>query len=558
MKRVAACPLVIALGVVVLALSWQNSQAAPPPKLIECDLVIYGGTSGGVAAALQAARMGKYTILLEPGRHLGGMSSGGLSYTDMGDPRAVGGIAREFYRRVGAKYGKPEETHLEPHVAENVFGEMIGEAKTEVYYDKRIKGVKKNGARIVEIGMDDGTAYRAKMFIDATYEGDLLAKAGVTYTLLREGNAKYGETLNGVQLFPRFLPELHWGVPGANGRREDNKGIWDRDIPFDPYVTKGDPKSGLLPLVQPGEIGCIGGPAPGIMSYCYRLIMTANPANRIPLTEPAGYDPKQYELVARFAEACVAAGDDVDLRWFSQHSFLINDKVDFNSATFGTNLAGGSIDWPEASWQERAKIAKRHELHARGLFYFISTDPRIPAKARNEMKRYGLCKDEFPETQGWPHQLYVREARRMVSDFVMTEHHLGSREIAPNSIALGSYGIDIHEIRRLAYLGFVIREGKVGVPKMGVPHPYPIAYGAIVPKKSECDNLLVSFALSASHVGFASIRMEPVFMELSQAAATAACQAIDAKVAVQDVDYAKLRARLLADKQILDWELGKK
>lgn len=539
--------LVIACAVQV------DGGCATAAEVVEADVCIFGGTSGGVAAALQAARMGKSAVLVEPGRHLGGMSSGGLSYTDMGDPRAVGGIAREFYRRIGAKYGKPEETHLEPHIAEQVFNEMAKESGARIHFNGRLASVAKDGARITEIVTEDGTRFRAKMFVDATYEGDLMAKAGVTYTLLREANSKYGETLNGVQLFPRFFPELHWGTPGPNGRREDNKGIWDRDIPLDPYVVKGDPKSGLLPMLMEGEIGTIGGEAPGIMAYGYRIVLTTNSANQITLTKPEGYDAKRYEIIARFIEACTAAGDDMDLRWFSQHSALINDKFDFNSSTYGSNLCGASHAWPEASYAEREKIAKEHELHFRGLLYFLATDPRVPPKVQTEIRRYGLCKDEFPETQGWPHQLYVRQGRRMVSDFVMTQRHVGSQIVAPRSVALGSYGIDVHEVRRLVYHGFVVREGKLGVPRLGVPHPYTISYDAIVPKAAECENLFVTFGLSASHVAFASIRMEPQFMNLSQTAATAAALAIDGDTTVQQVDYEKLRARLLADKQIVDW-----
>jgi hypothetical protein len=277
----------------------------------------------------------------------------------------------------------------------------------------------------------------------------------------------------------------------------------------------------------------------------------------IPITPPQGYDPKRYEIVARFIEACLAIDDDMDLRWFSKHDPLPNDKWDFNTATFGGNLPGASWAWPEASYAEREKIAKEHENYHRGLLYFLGTDPRVPEKVRQEMRRYGLPKDEFTDNAGWPHQIYIREARRMVSDLVMTEHHTFGHEVAPKSVGLGSYGTDTHEIRRIVKDGVVAREGKTSGGRDGAP-PYPIGYAAIVPKQAECDNLFVTFALSASHTAFSSIRMEPVFMVTSQSAATAAVMAMDHGSPVQQVDYAKLKTRLEKDGQVLTWKYDSK
>jgi hypothetical protein len=316
--------------------------------------------------------------------------------------------------------------------------------------------------------------------------------------------------------------------------------------------VKGDPKSGLLPLINAGEPGTPGEPAPGVQAYCYRLCLTTAP-DRLPIAPPPDYDPKRYELVARFIEGCQALGDDVDLRWFSKYDALPNNKWDFNTATFGGNLPGASWDWSEASYSRRGQIAREHENYHRGLLHFLTTDPRVPAKVREEMQRFGLPRDEFTDTAGWPHQLYIREARRMVSDLVMTEHHTFGQEVAPHSVGLGSYGTDTHEIRRIVKDGVVAREGKTAGGRGGAP-PYPIGYGAIVPRASECENLFVTFALSASHTAFSSIRMEPVFMITSQSAATAACQAIDDGTPVQQVDYAKLRPQLKKDGQILEWK----
>jgi hypothetical protein len=400
--------------------------------------------------------------------------------------------------------------------------------------------------------MENGDIFRAKMFLDTTYEGDLMAKAGVTYTVMREGNAKYGETYNGIHYEEKYRPRTNHLKPGPHGRVPGGQGVWDRDFPLDPYVVKGDPTSGLLPLINEGDPGTPGDPAPGVQAYCYRLCLTTNRANMIPIAPPADYDPKRYEIVVRFIEACLAIGDDMDLRWFSKHDPLPNHKWDFNTATFGGNLPGASWAWPEAAYAQRERIAKEHENYHRGLLHFLATDPRVPQKVRDDMRRFGLPKDEFTDNGGWPHQIYVREARRMVSDLVMTEHHTFGRQTAPKSIALGSYGTDSHEIRRIVKDGVVTREGKVATGRGGAP-PYPIGYDAIVPKRSECENVFVTFALSASHTAFASIRMEPVFMCTSQSAATAAVIAIDDKVPVQQVDYGKLKARLERDGQVLHW-----
>ena len=526
----------------------------------EYDICVYGGTSGGVVAAVQAARMGKSVVLVEPGKHLGGMTSGGLSAVDIGNPRTVGGIAREYFTRLAGHYGrtlawdKPLEGvptggafAVEPHSADTLFQDFVHEAGIPVLYEAPLAEVRKQGALLVAI-VAGGRTIAAKMFLDSTYEGDLMAKAGVTYTVLREANAQYGETLNGVMFNPRYEPKVEWGVAGPNGRRPDGKGLWDRDIPIDPYVRPGDPVSGVLPLIDPEPAGDIGSEAPGVQAYCFRLCLTREPSNRIPLERPEEYDARRYEIVARFIDACVRAGDDMDLRWFSKYDAIPGEKFDFNTATFGANLPGASWAWPEASWERRREILAEHERYHRGLLWFLSTDPRVPTTVRQQLGAFGLCRDEFRDSGGWPHQIYVREGRRMISDLVLTESHCRGEQTAPKSVGLGSYGMDLHEIRRVVHNGMVWREGKGGGR---VPRPYPIGYGAIVPREGECQNLLVTFALSASHVAFGSTRMEPPFMILSQSAATAAALAIDAGATVQRLDYASFAARLEQDGQIL-------
>ena len=535
----------------------------------EADVCVFGGTSGGVSAAVQASRMGKTVILAEPGRHLGGMTSGGLSAVDIGDPRSVGGIAREYFTRLVAAYGKKLEWDqpfkstggpatggayaIEPNQAERVFEGMVKEAGVIVLRVAKLASVTKSGPSITSITLENGDVIRAKMFIDTTYEGDLMAKAGVSFTLMREGNAKYGESFNGIQYDERFKPRSDFEQPGSNGRLQNGLGVWDRDFPLDPYVVLGCPDSGVLPLMELDDVGKPGDPAPGVQAYCYRLCLTTNKANSLPITPPTDYDAKTYEIVARFIDACLQNGDDMDLRWFSKHDPLPNDKWDFNTATFGGNLPGASQAWPGVSYAEREKIAKKHENYHRGLLYFLATDPRVPKKVSEDMRRFGLPKDEFQDTGGWPHQLYIREARRMVGDLVLTEYHTFGKTIAPKSIGLGSYGTDVHEIRRIVKDGVVIREGKLAGGRGGFG-PYQIGYCAIVPKLGECTNLLVTFALSASHTAFASIRMEPVLMITSQSAATAACLALDDGKTVQEADYEKLKARLLKDGQVVEWK----
>ncbi len=535
----------------------------------EAEVCVFGGTSGGVAAAVQAARLGRSVLLAEPGRHLGGMTSGGLSAVDIGDPRSVGGLAREYFTRLAATVGttlawdKPFTSKaggpatggayaIEPHRAEQLFDLMAREAGVRVLFEARLAGVKKEGARMTELTLENGDVIRARVFLDTTYEGDLMARAGVSHTLEREDNAKYGESYNGIHYAEKYQPRTGHLMPGPNGRVPGGQGVWDRDFPLDPYRIKGDPASGLLPLVDAGDPGRPGDPAPGVQAYCYRLCLTTDPASSRPIAPPPDYDPARYELVVRFIEACLANGDAMDLRWFSKYDPLPNQKWDFNTATFGGNLPGASHAWPEASYAQREKIAREHENYHRGLLHFLATDLRVPAKVRADMARFGLPKDEFTDTSGWPHQLYVREARRMVSALVLTEHHTFGREVAPKSVGLGSYGTDIHEIRRIVKDGAVIREGKVASGRGGAP-PYAIGYDALVPKRGECDNLFVTFALSASHSAFASLRMEPVLMITSQSAATAAVLALAEGRAVQDVDYAALRERLQADGQVLEW-----
>lgn len=558
-------------------------------EIIETDVCVFGATSGGIAAAIQAARMGKSVVIAEPGKFIGGLTTGGLGATDIGNKAAVGGISREFYQRIARHYaqdsawkfekreeyfarrggGQTKASNLtgadatmwtfEPHVADEVFRNMLAEAKVQVYFDQRLDFLRKEAGRINELVADNGNTYRAKVYIDATYEGDLMARADVSFHVGREGNREYDETLNGLR--------------GETPKHQFT-------VAVDPYVKPGQPKSGLLPFIQgefipknpmptpddeedsgpdsegsPRKRPITGQPGDGdhkVQTYNYRLCFTTNAANRMPVLPPPGYDPVKFELLARYLEALVAAGKKPKLSEFWNPIWMPNQKTDINNnGGFSTDFIGANWTYPEADYTNRDRIAREHEDYTRGFITFMATSPRVPENIRREMQMWGPCKDEFNTTDGWPNQLYVREARRMISDYVMNEAHCRGKVRAEDAIALAAYNMDSHNVQRYVRNGRVENEGDVQVPPMS---PFPISYRSIVPKRSEAENLLVPVCLSSSHIAYGSIRMEPVFMILGQSAATAACLAIDDKVRVQKVDYAKLRARLLADKQVLDWK----
>ena len=554
-------------------------------QVIETDICVFGGTSGGIAAAVQASRMGKSVVLIEPTKYLGGLTTGGLGATDIGNKAAVGGVSREFYHRLAQHYAKDSSWNLEtapdyfakrrggqagasslagadatmwtfePHVAEATFLEMLREAKIPVHTQQRLASVKKSGARISELATQSGNIYRAKMFIDATYEGDLLAKAGVSYHVGREANLVYGETLNGIRA---QTPHHQFTVP------------------VDPFKKPSDPASGLLPFIQSGDGGKPGDGDARVQTYNYRLCFTTNPTNRLsaskpatmsqpkfdallkaangrlPVSPPADYDSAKFELLGRYCVALVAANKQPRLAQFWNPIWMPNHKTDINNnGGFSTDFIGANWDFPEASYERREQICREHEDYIRGFITFMATDPRVPDDMRREMQSWGPAKDEFTDTAGWPRELYVREGRRLVGEIVMTERHCRAQEVVTDPVSLAAYNMDSHNCQRIVKNGRVENEGDVQVAPM---KPYPVSYRAIVPKQAQCENLLVPVCLSSSHIAYGSIRMEPVFMILGQSAATAASLAIDGNVPVQKVNYEKLRARLLADKQVLEWK----
>lgn len=486
--------------------------AANPAQVIEADVCVYGGTPGGVSAAVQSARMGKKAVLVVMRRHVGGMTSGGLTATDIGNRKAIGGFANEVYAKIGKTSG------FKPSQAEEAFLHFLKEAGVTVYYEHRLKDVVKEGNRIVSISLENGNTVKAKMFIDSTYEGDLFAKAGISYHVGRESNETYGETINGVQF-----------------RNSHNF-----SVKVDPYRTPGDPASGLLPGISAEDPGKTGESDKKIQAYNFRFWLS-NSENRLPFPKPEGYDRDRYLLLERYLKASPKP----------PIPFQIHPGDCNNTGGFSTDHIGANYQWPEADYATREKIFQDHVNYQQGLAWFSANDPEVPQSVRDRVASFGLANGEFPETAGWPHELYVREGRRMISDYVMTEQECRSVKIVEDSVGLAAYTMDSHNCQRVIINGAVRNEGDVQV---GVKRPYSISYRSIVPKEKECTNLLVSVCLSSSHMAYGSIRMEPVFMILGQSAATAASFAIDANVPVQKVDYAKLRERLLADKQILTWD----
>ncbi len=524
----------------------------PPATDVVVDVCVYGATAAGVVAAVQVARDGRSVLLLDSDDWIGGLTTSGLGATDVGNKDAIGGLAREFYRRLRAHYDRPEawtaearadfrgRGHhesgdaawtFEPKVAQQVLLAMLQEHRVDVRRGRLLRdgsGVQKDGARLVSLRTEDGALVRAGMFLDCTYEGDLLAEAGCSFVIGRESNARYGETLNGVQT--------------ANATKHQ----FTRRV--DPYVVPGDPTSGLLPHVQPGGPGVEGAGDHRVQAYCYRICATDDPQNRVPWPRPEGYDPAEFEVLLRYFEAGSTLAP-----WHPV--WMPNRKTDSNNnGAFSTDYLGANYDWPTADHATRLRIAAEHRRYQQGLFWTLAHHERVPAAVRAEFARFGLAKDEFVEHGHWPPLLYVREGRRLVGEHVVTEDHCMGRVVDEDPVGMGAYAMDSHNVQRYAAAdGSVRNEGDVQVR---VPAPYGISYRSLVPQRSEAQNLLVPVAMGASHIAYGSIRMEPVFMVLAQSAAIAADLALDGSTAVQDVGYEELRSRLLGAGQVLAWPVS--
>ncbi|HZG68579.1 MAG TPA: FAD-dependent oxidoreductase [Herpetosiphonaceae bacterium] len=500
------------------------------------DVAVYGATAAGVMAAIAAAQEGARVVLLEPGQHVGGMVSGGLGHTDYGDPRVIGGLALEFYERVARTYGAETWGLVgpEPHVAEQIFRDWLAEARIEVAFDARLDRVIKDGRRITELFTEQGVSYAAQVFVDAGYEGDLLARAGVAYAVGRESVADYGES---------------WA-----GRRPILPGQHNLAVPVSPFVAGEDGE--LLPLIHRRPMTREGEGDGGVQSYCFRLCLTQRPEKQLPIPQPDGYDAAEFELLRRYL--AVANPTPRAQALMSLVPNLPNGKCDVNSiGPISTNLLDGSSwEYPDADYGRRRQLWDRHLHYTQGLLYFLTNDPSVPAGIRQTMEQWGLCRDEFVDTNHWPHQLYVREARRMRGEYWMTQADLEARRVKYDAVGMGSYNIDIREVQRTwiwvsrhhRLEGETYNEGYLSVPV----RPYAIPYRSLVPRYEECVNLVVPVCMSASHVAFASIRMEPQYMILGHAAGVAAAQAATAGLPVQQLPILGLQRALLDQRQVLE------
>ncbi|MDD4192768.1 MAG: FAD-dependent oxidoreductase [Mangrovibacterium sp.] len=527
--------------------------AKQPENQLTADVIVYGGTSAAVISAVEVAKSGKSVIMVSPDVHLGGLTSGGLGYTDTGNKAVIGGLSREFYHRVWLHYNDSSawvwQKHreygnkgqgtvamdgenrtmwiFEPHVAEQVFEDFVRENNIVVYRDEwldRESGVVKADGKILSFTTLSGKTFGGKMFIDATYEGDLMASAGVSYHVGRESRDTYGEQWNGVQT--GVLHHQHWFRAKIS-----------------PYNIPGDPSSGVLPRISTEYPGDYGAGDHKIQAYCFRMCMTNHPENRVPFPKPENYDSTQYELLVRMF-------DTGRKDWFQKFDDIPNKKTDTNNhGPFSSDNIGMNYEYPEAGYERRREIIREHQDYQMGLLWFVANDARVTEDIRTKMATWGLAKDEFKDNGNWPHQIYVREARRMIGDYVTTESDVLLKREVPRPVGMGSYAMDSHNVQRyITPEGYVQNEGDIGVSP---PAPYSISYGSIIPQKEECANLLVPVCVSSSHIAFGSIRMEPVFMILGQSAAVAANMAIDKSIAVQDVPYDELKTALEKRKQIL-------
>ena len=530
------------------------------PELIECDVAVYGGTPAGVAAAIEAARMGKRVVFLSFNRHVGGLTSGGLTASDLGKKDSIGGLALEFYARLGKGSG------FRPSEAEALFLKMLEEEGVRLLLERCLESVTLKNGQLLSATMETGETVKAKVFVDATYEGDLMAAANVSYYVGREPASAYGESLAGQ------WQDISWKNTYQFCR-----------LPISPFVEPANPESGLLPEIASEEPGNAGQGDYKVQSYNFRIFASSK-VDRIPFPEPRGYDPGRYALLARFLSF------DADIEWKLTYTTApMTDgpvqlrKGDCNNAgSFSTDYVGGNYCWPDGSYEPgsfselpaprrgmpmplnelyeiREQIFQDHVSYQQGLYYFLANDPQVPETLRERVSQWGLDPREFEKSGYWPHQLYVREGRRMVSDYVMTQANCELKKTVKDSVGLASYPMDSHFCQRVVVkedgITTVRNEGGFG---HGCAGPYPVSYRSIVPKKEECTNLLVPVCLSASHVAYGSIRMEPVFMILGQSAGVAAALAIDGKTAVQKIEYEILEETLVKKGQRLKYPIRRK
>jgi hypothetical protein len=496
------------------------------------DVVVYGATASGVAAVVAAARQGARVALVEPGTHLGGMVSGGLGHTDTGKKETIGGLSLEFYKRVGRHYNQPFAWEIEPHVAEDIFKTMVREAKVDVVYRTRLRehgAVQKKGGRLTSATMENGDVFSARVFIDASYEGDLMAQSGVDFTWGREGRDQYDESFAGAREGHRYAG--HW---------------------FEVPVSAYDSHHKLLPNINSGPRGKAEAADKKVQAYNFRMCLTKDKGNQVAIPKPRNYNPHEYELLARLIAATVKAKKSVPpLGQLIIISHLPNGKSDINNhGAFSTDYIGRNWDYPTASYKRRAQSWREHADYTAGFFYFLGHDPRVPGELRDETLQWGMAKDEFTDTSNWPFQLYVRECRRMVGEYVMVQRDLETEVSKPDAIGMGSYNTDSHNVQRYVdEKGNAQNEGDVQVPTI----PFQIPYRVLLPRRSQCSNLLVPVCASASHIGYGALRLEPVYMIMGEAAGIAATMAAGGQQAVQAVDPGTLAKELKKRGAVMEW-----
>lgn len=510
----------------LLVLFAPNTLSLAQTSLIKADVCVYGATSSGVIAAYTAKKLGKSVVVIEPSNHLGGLTSGGLGYTDIGNKYVIQGLALDFYRKIGKHYGDFEQWIFEPHVAEQIFQQYIHNAKINVLYRCRLVSVKKQNGYITKIQVEHNDkndtmklSVQAKMFIDCSYEGDLMAKARVPYFVGREDNKQFNETYDGVQLM--------------NGHQFPD-GI-------DPYKVEGDSASGLLWGISKDALQPNGTGDKKVQAYCFRTCLTNDPSNRIEIKKPINYDSTHYNLFLRYINKIKPK----DLNAFFIISLMPNHKTDINNnGPFSIDMIGMNYAYPEGNDSTRQAIKNSLEDYTKGLFYFIGHDHRMPVHLRESMLQWGYPKDEYTDNNNWTPQMYVREARRMKGAYVMTQANCQGRKVVNDGIGMAAYTMDSHNCQRIVVNGMVKNEGNV---EIGGFDPYPISYRSIIPQEKDCKNLLVPVCLSATHIAYGSIRMEPVFMVLGQSAGVAAAVAIDTKNDVQSVDVNRIKHILITN-----------
>ena len=508
------------------------------PKLLKTDICILGGSEAGFTAAIQASRLGKEVVLIEPTGHPGGMLVEGLGKDiRFGNACVIGGIAREFYIAVENHYGLEANfddpnwySKYEPSVAEKTIENLLArENNITIIRKTRIKentGVEKKGTNITKVILENGKTIQAKMYIDASIEGHMLHFADVTTETIREGNQKYGETLNGVQV--------------DNPHKQFN-------VDVDPYIIEGDSSSGLIETIQKGSLGVYGEPSKYIQGYCYRIKKKKKKDNRIPIKKPKSYDPERYEIYRRY----IQAGGRLFNPWPNRH----NGKTDVGSwHDLSANIYGENWEYPAGSYAVQDSIVQYHRDFTIGLIWFFQHGKGVDSITRANWKGWGLPKDEFTDNGHWPRRLYIRSARRMVSDYIITEHI--TRRSTPDTIdepvAIAWWPPDLHHARRIVKDGHAYNEGFTHVGGNQSWKPFRISYKATVPKREQCTNLITPTCPSSSYVGYGSIRIAPTFMILGQSTGAAASIAIDQNIPVQDVDYEMLGKTLTENDQIIE------